>query len=58
MTIDCIVEKDETGTYCASVPALPGCFTDGRTLAQLKHNLADAIALYLEDMVADQFARI
>lgn len=48
MTIQYIVERDETGTYCASVPALPGCFTDGRTLAELDANVREAVQLMLE----------
>ncbi len=48
MKIEYIVEKDETGTYCASVPALPGCFTDGRTLAELAENVREAVQAVLE----------
>ena len=35
MKLDVVIEKDETGYYVAEVPALPGCFTQGRTLAFL-----------------------
>ena len=48
MKIEYLVEKDETGTYCASVPALPGCFTDGRTLAELAANVREAVQAILE----------
>ena len=48
MKIEYIVEKDESGTYCASVPALPGCFTDGRTLAELADNVREAVQAVLE----------
>ena len=48
MRIEYVVEKDETGTYCASVPALPGCFTDGRTLAELAANVREAVQAVLE----------
>ncbi len=53
MTLDFTIERDENGVYCANVPALPGCHTDGRTLAELRANLADAVALYLEDLAAE-----
>ncbi|MBQ7721531.1 MAG: type II toxin-antitoxin system HicB family antitoxin [Kiritimatiellae bacterium] len=53
MKMDCIVTVDEDGVYCASVPALPGCHTDGRTLAELQANIADAVGLYLQDIVAE-----
>lgn len=56
MTLDCTIERDENGVYCADVPALPGCHTDGRTLAELRERLADAIALYLEDVAAEAAA--
>lgn len=48
MTIRYLVERDETGTYCATVPALPGCFTDGRTLAELDANVREAVQAILE----------
>lgn len=48
MNIDYIVTRDEDGVYCASVPALPGCFTDGRTLAELRDNVREAVAGVLE----------
>ena len=48
MKIHYLVERDETGTYCATVPALPGCFTDGRTLAELDDNVREAVEAVLE----------
>lgn len=57
MTIDCNIVRDENGVWCADVPALPGCHTDGRTLDELRANLADAVALYLEDMAAEAAER-
>ena len=53
MTLDCNIARDENGVWCADVPALPGCHTDGRTMDELRANLADAIALYLEDIAAE-----
>jgi len=53
MRLDCIVTIDEDGVYCASVPALPGCHTDGRTLDELRANIADAVGLYLQDIAAE-----
>ena len=40
-------EEDETG-YWAQVVELPGCFTQGETLDELKVNAQDAIEGYLE----------
>lgn len=43
-----IVERDEEGYYVASVPALPGCHTQARSLDQLLTRIREAIALCLE----------
>ena len=43
-----IVERDEDGWYVASVPALPGCHTQARSLDKLKDRAQEAIALCLE----------
>jgi len=42
------VERDESGNWIASVPALRGVHTHARTLASLRRYLQDAIALWLE----------
>jgi len=43
-----LVERDEDGYYIASVPELPGCHTQARTLDELTGRVKDAIELYLE----------
>jgi len=43
-----IIERDEDGFFVGSVPALPGCVTQGETLEELQKNLRDAIMLCLE----------
>ena len=48
MNIDYLVTQDENGVYCAEVPALPGCFSDGRTLTELEDNLREAVQGVLE----------
>ena len=45
---DVVVEKDEEGCYVASVPALPGCHTQARSLDVLDSRIREAITLYLE----------
>ena len=42
-----IQEKD--GRFSVSVPALPGCFSQGASLKEAKKNIGEAIELYLED---------
>jgi predicted RNase H-like HicB family nuclease len=41
-------ERDEDGWWVASVPSLPGCHTQGRTLEQARRRIAEAIALHME----------
>jgi len=43
-----IVEKDEDGIYVASVPDLPGCHTQAKTLDQLTKRIKEAITVYFE----------
>ena len=47
-----LMERDEDGVFVATVPALPGCVSDGRTLAEAKANIKEAIKLYLESLAA------
>ena len=42
-----IVERDEEGYYVASVPALPGCHTQARSLDKLIERIREAIELCL-----------
>jgi antitoxin HicB len=49
-----VIEHDaDNGTYWARVPALPGCFTQGATVAEVLDNLQEAIPLCLEGLRAD-----
>ncbi len=48
-----VIERDEDGFYVASVPALPGCHTQARTLEELDGRIAEAIELCLEDAASD-----
>jgi len=43
-----LVEKDEDGYYVASVPMLPGCHTQARSMDQLLERIKEAIEAYLE----------
>lgn len=36
-------DEERTGEYLVSVPALPGCYTEGRTLEEAREMAADAI---------------
>jgi predicted RNase H-like HicB family nuclease len=50
MIFKIIVEKDESGYYVGEVPALPGCFSQGKTIEELKVNITEAIEGWLEVM--------
>ena len=43
-----IVEQDEDGYYVASVPELPGCHTQARSLDKLMQRVREAISVCLE----------
>ena len=43
-----VIEKDEDGVFVASVPALPGCHTQGKTYEEVMGRIEEAISLNLE----------
>jgi len=43
-----VVEQDEDGLYVASVPLLPGCYTQGDTYEEALENIKDALRLHIE----------
>lgn len=43
-----LVEKDEDGYYVASVPTLPGCHTQAKSMDDLLGRIKEAIEAYLE----------
>jgi predicted RNase H-like HicB family nuclease len=47
MTLKAIVHKAEEGGFWAEIPALPGCLTQGETVAEVESNLREAIDLWL-----------
>ena len=44
-------EPDEKPGFWAEVPALPGCFTQGKTIEQCMERSREAIECYLESLV-------
>jgi predicted RNase H-like HicB family nuclease len=53
-----IIERDEEGYYVASVPELPGCHTQAKSLDKLMVRIREAIELCLEvekDLPVTQF---
>ncbi len=45
-------EQDPKGGFVAFVPSLPGCHTQGETFEETERNVKEAIALYLESLLA------
>ena len=45
---DVVIHEDPDGGFWGEVPALPGCYSQGETVDELKHNIREAIAGVLE----------
>ena len=43
-----LIERDEDGFFVASVPSLPGCHTQAKSLRTLHKRLQEAVELCLE----------
>lgn len=47
--VEIIPEEDGIGYYVI-VPALPGCFSQGKTIEAAKRNIAKAISLHIKSL--------
>lgn len=45
-----VLERDESGTWIATVPSVPGCHTYGRSLVEARRRIREALALWVEDV--------
>ncbi|MGH8510663.1 MAG: type II toxin-antitoxin system HicB family antitoxin [Gammaproteobacteria bacterium] len=45
---DIVVERDSAGYFVASVPSLPGCHTQAKSLDELMERIREAIEVCLE----------
>ena len=43
-----VIHEEPGGGFWGEVPALPGCYSQGETIEELKHNIREAIAGVLE----------
>ena len=48
-----VIHEEPEGGYWAEVPALPGCYSQGETMEQLRVNLREAINGVLAVMAED-----
>ncbi|MGA7303821.1 MAG: type II toxin-antitoxin system HicB family antitoxin [Rhodothermales bacterium] len=55
--LNVLVERDTEGYYVASVPALPGCHTQAKSLDELMVRIREAIELCIE-VEADQIEHL
>jgi predicted RNase H-like HicB family nuclease len=46
------LEREDDGGYVASVPALPGCVSQGDTRDEAIRNITESAELYIEDCIA------
>ena len=53
MKFKVLIEKGEDGYFVATVPSLPGCISQGKTQAEAKENIKEAIELHLEALAED-----
>jgi predicted RNase H-like HicB family nuclease len=52
-TYTIVVEPDEDGGFFVVVPALPGCFTRGRTIEECRERAVEAIEVHIAGLRAD-----
>lgn len=43
-----LIEQDDDGLYVGTVPELPGCYTQAKTMEELRIRLKEVIRLVLE----------
>lgn len=46
-------DKEQKEVYNVFVPALPGCFSFGESLAEARYNIREAIELYLSTLLEE-----
>jgi predicted RNase H-like HicB family nuclease len=54
MRIRIVLEPSDEGGFTVTVPALPGCISEGATREEALKNIEEAIKLYLEPVEDDQ----
>lgn len=48
MKLKVLVQAEEVGGYSVSIPALPGCYSQGDTFDEALSNIREAAELWLE----------
>ena len=52
-----IIEQDEDGIFIAEAPAIPGCYTQGKTYEEAVKGIKEVIELCLEEAKDDPVYR-
>lgn len=52
-----VFEPEDKDGYSVTVPALPGCISEGDTFEQALFNIKEAAELYLEDLKGSDIPR-
>ncbi|HXR07894.1 MAG TPA: type II toxin-antitoxin system HicB family antitoxin [Candidatus Acidoferrum sp.] len=54
LTYEIVIEREEEAEagYSAHCPDLPGCFSNGGSVAEAKRNMREAMGLYIESLIA------
>ena len=53
MKLRVVLEPSDEGGYTVTVPALPGCISEGETKEEALRNIREAIQLYFEPVEDD-----
>jgi predicted RNase H-like HicB family nuclease len=53
MTYTVLIRAGNESGYVATVPALPGCVSQGKTRRQVLRNIREAIEAYIEALLED-----
>jgi predicted RNase H-like HicB family nuclease len=48
MNFKVVIREGEDGWYVVECPSLPGCISQGKTVAEALENIKEAIEVYLE----------
>lgn len=52
-----VFEPENKGGYSVTIPALPGCISEGDSFEEALSNIKEAAALYLEDLKKKDFPK-
>lgn len=52
-----VFEPEKVGGYSVTIPALPGCISEGDSFEEALTNIKEAAELYLEDLKNSQIPR-